>query len=121
MATRSEVAEWEIRIGWATAALMLVARLTTVVWQLGRPLDPVNLGQALFKSAVLVLVVLRYRRQAWPAYLMLGVWPFGFVLAWWFAHPPLAVLGVGLLVGVAFFLGAHGVWTMRRLRQPPPG
>ena len=111
------IAEWQLRTGWATAALMLIARLTTVVLQLTRGrLDPADFGLALFKSGVLIAVVLLYRRHAWPAYLMLAVWPFGFVLAWVLAHAPTVVMAVGVLLGIGFALGARGVYRLRQLR-----
>ena len=111
------IAEWQLWVGWATAAATLVARLTTVVLQLSRGrLDPADFGLALFKSGLLIAVVLLYRSHVWPAYLMLGVWPFGFVVAWVLARPSLPVLAVGLLVGAGSALGARGVYTLRRLR-----
>ena len=111
------IAEWQLRIGWATAAVMLIARLTTVALQLARGLlDPADFGLALFKSGLLIAVVLLYRRRVWPAYLMLAVWPFGFVLAWVLAHAPPSVMAVGLLVGIGSALGARGVYALRRLR-----
>jgi hypothetical protein len=111
------VAEWYLRAGWVTAAAMLIARLTTVMLQLHRGrLDPANFGQALFKSGVLIAVVLLYRRHVWPAYLLLAVWPFGFVGACVLTRPPLSVMAIGLLVGVGFALGARGAYTLRQLR-----
>lgn len=111
------IAEGQVWAGWVTAAAMLLARLTTVALQLGRGrLDPADFGLAVFKSGLLVAVVLLYRRHAWPAYLMLGMWPFGFVLAWVLAHATPAVMAVGLLVGLGLALGARGVYTLRRLR-----
>ena len=111
------IAEWQLRTGWATAALMLIARLTTVVLQLARGrLDPADFGLALFKSGLLIAVVLLYRRHVWPAYLMLTVWTFGFVLAWVLAHAPPIVMAVGVLVGIGSALGARGVYKLRQLR-----
>jgi hypothetical protein len=111
------IAEWQLRAGWATAAVMLVARLTTVVLQLNRGhLDAADFGLALFKSGLLIAVVLLYSRHVWPAYLMLAVWPFGFVLARVLAHAPTSVMAVGLLVGVGCALGARGAYTLRQLR-----
>src|SRR5256885_12802236 len=49
--------QWQLWIGWATAAAMLGARLVTVVLQLNRGrLDPVDFGLAIFKSALLIAV-----------------------------------------------------------------
>lgn len=111
------VAQWQLRLGWAVAGATLVARLTTVGLQLSRGrLDPVDFGLAIFKSALLIAVVVYYGRYRWPAYLMIGVWPFGFILAWRFAHAPPAVLGVGILIGVALFAGARGAHALHRLR-----
>jgi hypothetical protein len=96
---------------------MLGARLTTVVWQLNEgSLDPARFGQAVFKSGVLIAVVLLYHRYRWPAYLMLAVWPFGFVLAWALAHAPPRVMALGLLAGIGFSLGARGVRSLHTLR-----
>jgi hypothetical protein len=117
-------AQWQLWIGWATATATLVARLTTVVLQLIRGrLDPGDFSLAIFKSGLLIAVVLFYGRHRWPAYLMLGVWPFGFVLGWWLAHAPPPVLAVGLAVGLTSFLGARGARTLHALRaleQEPP-
>jgi hypothetical protein len=97
---------------------MLFARLATVVFQLTRGrLDPEDFALAIFKSGLLIAVVLFYGRHRWPAYLMLGVWPFGFILGWWFAHAPPAVLAVGLVVGVTSSLGARGARTLHALRD----
>ncbi|MDP9203857.1 MAG: hypothetical protein M3P12_00155 [Gemmatimonadota bacterium] len=110
-------AQWQLWIGWATAAAMLFARLATVVLQLSRGrLDPIDFALAIFKSGLLIAVVLFYGRHRWPAYLMFGVWPFGFILGWRLAHAPPAVLAVGLVVGVTSFLGAHGARTLHALR-----
>jgi hypothetical protein len=110
-------AQWQLWAGWATAAAMLVARLTTVVLQLSRGrLDPVDFALAIFKSGLLIAVVLFYGRHRWPAYLMFGVWPFGFILGWRLAHAPPAVLAVGLVIGVTSFLGARGARTLHALR-----
>ena len=110
-------AQWQLWVGWATAAAMLVARLTTVLLQFSRGrLDPVDFGLAIFKSGLLIAVVLFYGRHRWPAYLMFGVWPFGFILGWWIAHAPPAVLAVGLVIGVTSFLGARGARTLCALR-----
>ena len=68
------------------------------------------------KSGLLIAVVVFYGRHRWPAYLMFGVWPFGFILGWWLAHAPPAVLAVGLVVGVTSFLGARGARTLHALR-----
>jgi hypothetical protein len=110
-------AQWQLWIGWATAGAMLVARLATVVLQLSRGrLDAVDFALAIFKSGLLIAVVLFYGRYRWPAYLMFGVWPFGFILGWRLAHAPPAVLAVGVVVGVTSFLGAHGARTLHALR-----
>jgi hypothetical protein len=100
---------------------MLVARLATVVlqWSRGR-LDPVDFALAIFKSGLLIAVVLFYGRHRWPAYLMFGV-SFGFFLGWWLAHAPPAVLAVGLVVGVTSFLGARGARTLHALRALDQG
>jgi hypothetical protein len=110
-------AQLQLWAGWATAAGTLVARLTTVVLQLssGR-LDPADFGLAIFKSGLLIAVVVCYGRHRWPAYLMLGVWPFGFILGWQLAHAPPPVLAVGVVIGVGSFLGARGARTLHRLR-----
>ena len=110
-------AQWQLWIGWATAAAMLVARLTTVLLQLSRGrLDAVDFGLAILKSGLLVAVVVFYGRHRWPAYLMFGVWPFGFLLAWWLAHAPPSVLAIGLGVGVTSFLGARGARALHAIR-----
>ena len=110
-------AQWQLWVGWATAAAMLIARLTTVLFQLNRGrLDAADFGLALFKSGLLIAVVLFYGRHRWPAYLMFGVWPFGFIMAWWLAHAPPMVLAVGLVVGVTSFLGARGARNLHALR-----
>jgi len=117
LARARRTAQWQLWAGWATAVATLVARLTTVVLQLnGGRLDPVDFGLAIFKSGLLIAVVLCYGRHRWPAYLMFGVWPFGFILGWRLAHAPPAVLAVGLAVGVTFFLGARGARTLHALR-----
>ena len=108
---------WQLRLGWAVVGATLVARLTTVGLQLGRGrLDPVDFGLAILKSALLITVVAYYGRYRWPAYLMLGVWPFGFILAWRLAHAPPAMLGLGVLIGVGLFVGARGAHSLHRLR-----
>ena len=110
-------AQWQLWVGWVTAAATLVARLTTVVLQLSRGrLDAVDFGLAILKSGLLIAVVLFYGRHRWPAYLMLGVWPFGFILGCWLAHAPPAVLAVGFVIGVASFIGARGARTLHALR-----
>ena len=112
-------AEWEITVGQLTVAATLVARLVTVYLQLraAGSLDPVNFGLAVLKSGILILVLVFYRRAVWPALLMLIVWPIGFLFAWLGpAHASLPVLAVGLLVGVGFFIGEHGVRSLRRVR-----
>jgi hypothetical protein len=112
-------AEWEITVGQLTVAATLVARLATVYLQLTavRSLDPIVFGQAVLKSGILILVLVLYRRFVWPSLLMLAVWPIGFLYAWLGApHATPPVLAVGLLVGVAFFIGAHGVRSPRRVR-----
>ena len=46
-------AQWQLWVGWATAAAVLVARLTTVLLQLSRGrLDAVDFGLAIFKSGL---------------------------------------------------------------------
>ena len=114
---RLRIARWQLAIGWATAAATLVARLTTVGLQLSRGhLDPVDFGLAILKSGLLIAVVALYGRYRWPAYLMLGVWPFGFILAWRLAHAPPPVLAVGVVIGIAFLLGARGARTLHQAR-----
>jgi len=112
-------AELEISVGQLTVAATLVARLVTVYWQLTAKsaLDPVLLGQALLKCGLLIAILVLYRRLVWASILLLTVWPIGFLYAW--LGPPHAtprVLALGLLVGVCFFIGAHGVRTLRRIR-----
>ena len=116
--TRSR-AEWEITVGQLTVAATLVARLITVYLQLraAGSLDPILFGQAVLKSGILILVLVLYRRFAWPSLLMLAVWPIGFAYAW--LGPPHAtprVLAVGSLIGVGFSIGAYGVRSLRRVR-----
>lgn len=118
-------AELEATVGQLAVAATLVARLITIYLQLtaNRSLDSVLFGQALFKSALLIAILLLYRRFAWPSVLLLAVWPIGFVYAW--VGPPHATVGIlaaGLLVGSCFLVGAHGVRTLRRLRalESPP-
>ena len=117
LARTRRTAQWQLWVGWATAAAMLVARLTTVVLQLSRGrLDAVDFGLAILKSGLLIAVVVYYGRHRWPAYLMFGVWPFGFILGWWLAHAPPSVLAIGLVVGVASFLGARGARALHAMR-----
>ena len=106
-------------MGQLTVAATLVARLITVYLQLtaAGALDPLLFGQAVLKSGILILLLVSYRRFVWPSMLMLAVWPIGFGYAWLgppHAAPP--VLIVGLLIGVGFFIGAHGVRLLRRVR-----
>jgi hypothetical protein len=57
------VAYWQVTVGWATALGILLARAITIALRLaGGPLDPLNLGLAISKSALLLAVVLLYRR-----------------------------------------------------------
>lgn len=112
-------AEWEITVGQLTVAATLVARLITIYLQLraARSLDPILFGQAVLKSGILILVLVLYRRFVWPSLLMLAVWPIGFLYAWLGApHATAPVLALGLLIGLGFFLGAHGVRSLRRVR-----
>jgi hypothetical protein len=103
--------------GWLVAAATLVARLTTVGLQLSRGrINLADFGLAVLKSGFLIVIVWCYPRQRWPAYLMLAVWPFGFVLAWTFAHAPPAVMAVGLIVGAGSILGARGARQLHALR-----
>lgn len=100
-------------------AATLIARLITVYLQLtaAGSLDPTLFGQAVLKSGILILVLVLYRRYAWPSLLMLAVWPIGFLYAW--LGPPHAtprVLAFGLLVGLGFLVGARGVRSLRRVR-----
>ena len=111
------IAQRQLWAGWFVAAATLVARLTTVGLQLSRGrIDVVDFGLAVFKSGLLIAVVYYYPRHRWPAYLMLSVWPFGFVLARTLAHAPPPVMALGLLVGVGFFLGARGARQLHALR-----
>lgn len=106
-------------MGQLTVAATLVARLVTVYLQstAGRSLDPVLFGLAVLKSGILFLALVFYRRSVWPALLMLTVWPIGFLYAWLGApHANLPVLAVGLLVGVGFIVGEHGVRSLRLVR-----
>lgn len=112
-------AEWEITVGQLTVAATLAARLITVVVQLraASSLNPVLFGQAVLKSGILVLVLVSYRRYAWPSLLMLVVWPIGFLYAWLGpAHATPPVVGIGLLVGLSLFIGALGMHSLRRVR-----
>ena len=109
-------AEWQVMVGWLTAIATLVARLTTFYGQLlVGPIDSLLFGQAIVKSAVLIAVVVWYRRTLWPSHLMLAVWPISFLYAWLEFHASPAILAVGLVVGAAFFLGARGARTVRAL------
>ena len=109
------VASWEITVGQLTVAATLIARLTTVYWQIERRPFPLELFLAsVFKSAVLAAVVLLYRRQLWPSHLMLAVWPIGFLYAWLGVHAPPPILALGAVIGIAFALGVHGTRTLRR-------
>lgn len=112
-------AQWEVTVGQLTVAATLAARLMTVYWQLtaNGPLDPVLFVQAVFKSGLLIAILLLYRRFAWPSLLLVAVWPIGFLYAW--LGPPHAtprILAVGLVIGFCFLVGAHGVRTLRGLR-----
>lgn len=115
---RSErIAQWQVLSGWFTAIAVLLARLSTVYLQLSRQsVEPVLLAQAILKSAILIVVVVFYRRAEWPSYLLLAAWPVGFVYAWLAADASLPVLAVGLLVGFGFFLGVRGTRTLRALK-----
>jgi hypothetical protein len=114
-------AQWQLWVGWFVTAATLVARLITVGRQLSRGhINVADFGQAVLKSGVLIAVVYFYPRHRWPAYLMLSVWPFGFVLAWTLAHAPPAVMALGLVVGVGFFLGARGARQLHALRAIEP-
>jgi hypothetical protein len=110
-------AQRQLWAGWFAAAATLFARLTTVGLQLSRGhLNVADFGLAVLKSGLLIAVVCFYPRHRWPAYLMLSVWPFGFIFAWTLAHAPPAAMAVGLLVGVAFFSGARGARQLHALR-----
>lgn len=118
-------AEIEVTVGQLASAATLVARLITVYLQLttNAPLDPILFGQAVLKSALLIAILLLYRRFAWPSLLLLAVWPIGFVYAWLGPpHATLRILALGIVVGLCFLVGAHGVRTLRRLRalKSPP-
>ena len=118
-------AEIEVTVGQLAGAATLVARLITVYLQLtaNGSLDPILFGQAVLKSALLIAILLFYRRFAWPSLLLLAVWPIGFVYAWLGPpHATLRILAVGMVVGLCFLVGAHGVRTLRRLRalERPP-
>jgi hypothetical protein len=98
-----------------------VARLTTVGLQLSREhINVADFGLAVLKSGLLIAVVYFYPRHRWPAYLMLSVWPFGFVLAWTLAHASPVVMALGLVVGVGFFFGARGARQLHALRAVDP-
>lgn len=113
---RRRLASWEVTLGQLTVAATLIARVTTVYWQLDRRPFPVELFfESLFKSALLIAVVLLYRRQLWPSHLMLAVWPIGFLYAWLGAHAAPRVLALGAAIGIAFALGAHGARILRRV------
>jgi len=112
-------AERETTVGQLTVAATLVARLITVYLQLtaANSLDPILFGQAVLKSGTLIIVLMLYRRFAWPSLLMVAAWSIGFLYAWLGApHATTPVLAVGLLAGVGFLIGAHGVRSLRRIR-----
>jgi hypothetical protein len=114
------IAQWQIMAGWLTVMATLVARLTTVYWQLASgPIDSPRFGQAILKSALLIAVVVWYRRALWPSHLMLAVWPIGFLYAWLQLHTSPSILAVGLLVGTGLFLGMRGTRTLRALDAHP--
>ena len=112
------VAAWQITVGWATAIAQLIARLVTVYWQLGDGArDPVLLAQAVLKSALLIVAVVLYRRYLWPSHLLLAVWPVGFAYAVAVQRVAPWVVGLGLLTGVGYVLGARGMRTLRALNR----
>jgi hypothetical protein len=117
VARTRQIAEWEVTVGQVALTAQLLARLTTVYWQLsGGPLQLERFVQATGKSILLIIMVVLYRRYLWPSHLALAVWPIGFLYAWLGLHVGPPILAVGVVLGAAFFLGAHGVRTLRRAR-----
>ena len=111
-----QIGRWQVLAGWVTTFAMLIARAYTVADQITRGhLDIELFVTSVFKLGILAVLVLHYRRYLWPSYFLIGLWPFGFALTLWFAHPPAEVIALGILVGVAFFLGARGMRTLQTL------
>ena len=111
------VARWQVFVGWAVLLATLIARLTTVALQFARSSHDLELlVESLAKSVILVVLLVFYPRHRWPSYFLLALWPVNFALTWWLAHPPLGILLLGVGVGVAWLVGAHGMRTIHRLR-----
>jgi hypothetical protein len=111
------VARWQVFVGWAVLFATLIARLTTVALQFARSSHDLELlVESLAKSALLVVLLVFYTRHRWPSYFLLALWPVNFALTWWLAHPPLGILLLGVGVGLAWLVGAHGMRTIHRLR-----
>ena len=116
------VARWQVLVGWAVLLATLIARLTTVALQFARSShDPELLVESIAKSAVLIVLLVLYRRYRWPSYFLLALWPVNFALTWWFARPSRWVLLLGVGVGIAWLLGARGMRTMHRLQAGSGG
>ena len=115
------VAHWQVFMGWVVLLATLLTRLTTIALQFVRSSHDLELLiESLAKSVVLIVLLLYYRRHRWPSYFLLGLWPLNFALTWWYAHPPATILLLGLVVGVAWLLGARGMRTIHRLRSGSP-
>jgi hypothetical protein len=117
LARARQIADWKITIGQVTVATQLMARLTTVYWQLtGGPLKLEMFVQATGKSILLIVMLVLYRRYLWPSHLILAVFPVGFLYAVFGLHVRAPIIAVGVVIGVGFFLGAQGMRSRRRLR-----
>lgn len=114
------IAYWQVLAGWAVLLATLIARVTTVVLQFARSShDTELLIESLLKSVVLFVLVVFYRQHRWPSYFMLALWPVSYALTWWFVHPPIWIMILGLGVGLAFLAGAVGMQTIHRLQTRP--
>jgi hypothetical protein len=117
LARARRIAEWEVTLGQVALAANLVARLTTVYFQLASgPLNPVMFVQATGKSLLLIAMLLLYRRYLWPSHFILAVFPISFLYAVFWLHASALVLAIGVVMGVGLLLGAHGMRSLRRLR-----
>ena len=117
VARARRIAAWETTIGQVALAVNLVARLTTVYWQLtAGSLNPVMFLQAAGKSLLLIAMLVFYRRYLWPSHFILAVFPLGFLYAVFGLHVSAPWLAYGVAMGVGLILGAHGMRSLRRLR-----